>query len=176
MWWSTRQGKIVYWGRFHKFRCTARVSISDDLDKKTIWWRQTASLWRNGLASSNHKMTIYDRFMMMTMMPHIILNIKWGWWWRQTNPNDISPKSSNLWLKISTFAFISFPTLVCRLGEWRGLVVSTEDCRSKGRGFKSPSFLFTFFEFFPGLRLTLIQSEPLGPLESIRLTLDVRVR
>ena len=33
-----------------------------------------------------------------------------------------------------------------------------------------------FFEFFFGLRLTPIQSEPLGPLGLIRLTLDVRVR
>ena len=62
------------------------------------------------------------------------------------------------------------------VGEWRGLVVSTEDSHSKGRGFKPPSFLFYFFEFFFGLRLTLIQSDPLGPLGSIRLTLDVRVR
>ena len=43
----------------------------------------------------------------MTMTPHVILNIKWQWLWRQTNGNDmkiLSPKSSNLWLKISTFA------------------------------------------------------------------------
>ena len=35
-------------------------------------------------------MTIYDRFMMMTMTPHIILKIKWTRWWRQTNASIIN--------------------------------------------------------------------------------------
>ena len=49
-----------------------------------IWWRLNASFWRDGLASSNLKMTTYDRFMMMTTTPHIILNIKWRWPWCPT--------------------------------------------------------------------------------------------
>ena len=49
--------------------CVLRVGISDNLDKMTIWWRQIVSFWRDSLASSNLKMTIYDRFMMMTTTP-----------------------------------------------------------------------------------------------------------
>ena len=34
-------------------------------------------------------------------------------------------------------------------GEWRGLVVSAEDCHSKGRGIESRSFLFLLFVNVP---------------------------
>ena len=48
---------------------------------------------------------------------------------------------------------------------------------SRGRGFESWSFLFSFSNSslaYDSRRLK--KEEPLGPLESIRLTLDVRVR
>ena len=44
--------------------------------------------------------------------------------------------------------FVSLPTVFLMRGKRRGLVVSTEDCCSKGRGIKSRSFSF-FYSFKP---------------------------
>ena len=94
----------------------------------TIWWRQTESLWRDGLASSNLKMTIYDGFMTMTTtMPHVILNIKWQWRWRPMTPHDAN-KTRGIFRGFNARSMLKVPeTAIKRLiveGELNSLFLS----------------------------------------------------
>ena len=87
--------------------------------------------------------------------------------------------------KVDTNFLISFFTLPIEVGR-RGLVglfIMYKSYGAKGRRFEPPSLFFEFSNIrnssslaYDSRRVTHADKEPLEPLGSIRLTLDVRVR